>query len=376
MKQRYLWLDAARGFAAVFVVLFHLDAWLGFAPLFTSAYLAVDLFFLMSGFVLAHAYEDKLASGRLGFAPFVAVRLIRLYPLYAMATVLGLLYFILKIAMGAGDAPRIADLPVKLLFGALFVPSPDPAVPSGMFPFAPSAWSLSLELLVNLVYGALLFRLRTAWLAVFTAVGSALLLIAAVGAGGFDLGWGWSTLPAGLARTAASFGAGLLIWRLKGEGPRSALPVQAVLLAIVLALALVPNADLLTGGLMIGLLFPALLLVNPTTEPTGWVAAACHELGRASYGVYILHTPLLLLFGGVYKTVLGADPADAAPWAGVPLTFAVLATSVLLTIWFDEPVRRLLNKAVKRRHMIEDLRGADPAGVPPPHERARENALT
>lgn len=77
-------LDGLRGVAAGTVLIYHFPSlWSpASAP---SAYLAVDLFFLMSGFVIEHAYGQRLATG-LGVRRFLLLRLIRLYPLYLVGT--------------------------------------------------------------------------------------------------------------------------------------------------------------------------------------------------------------------------------------------------------------------------------------------------
>src|ERR1700761_1914630 len=83
-------LDGLRGIAALAVVLYHLP--LPLHALAPRGYLAVDLFFLMSGFVVAAAYEERLLSG-LSTAAFALVRLKRLWPLYGLGVVLGVFTF-------------------------------------------------------------------------------------------------------------------------------------------------------------------------------------------------------------------------------------------------------------------------------------------
>ena len=74
MSQRFVFLDGLRDIAAIFVFVSHSWAMWGFA--FTRSYLAVDLFFVMSGFVIAQAYDDKLLSGALNAFQFVRIRII------------------------------------------------------------------------------------------------------------------------------------------------------------------------------------------------------------------------------------------------------------------------------------------------------------
>src|SRR5205085_12699808 len=80
-------LDGLRGIAALAIVLRHCDGFFG-ADVLPGSYLAVDLFFVLSGFVIAFAYEDRLASG-LSAWRFAWVRVVRLYPLYVLGIALG-----------------------------------------------------------------------------------------------------------------------------------------------------------------------------------------------------------------------------------------------------------------------------------------------
>jgi peptidoglycan/LPS O-acetylase OafA/YrhL len=95
-NHRFLFLDALRGIAALLIVLYHAPKYLGRALPHYSAFLAVDLFFVLSGFVIAFSYENRLLRG-LSFRSFVAARLVRLYPVYLLGTVVGfvLLLYIL-----------------------------------------------------------------------------------------------------------------------------------------------------------------------------------------------------------------------------------------------------------------------------------------
>lgn len=86
-RRAFVGLDGLRGVAAIMVVLFHAQGLNRVDLTFPSAYLAVDLFFMLSGFVIAHAYEKKLKSG-LSVWRFFKIRAVRLYPLYLFGTIL------------------------------------------------------------------------------------------------------------------------------------------------------------------------------------------------------------------------------------------------------------------------------------------------
>jgi len=105
-KQRFYLLDALRGLAAIVVLQIHLrgEAW----QIFGSRYVAVDFFFVLSGFVLAQAYGER----HLSFASFLRIRLIRLYPLYLIGTLLG----VLAAALSGPDSSVYLPLITNILF--------------------------------------------------------------------------------------------------------------------------------------------------------------------------------------------------------------------------------------------------------------------
>lgn len=103
MTKHYLALDAARGIAAIAVVLYHVQTYIYpevvvtiMPHLFHRSFLAVDLFFLMSGLVIARSYEVRLLNGKMSFFGFFQTRLVRLWPLYLLGTILGFIYAFVK----------------------------------------------------------------------------------------------------------------------------------------------------------------------------------------------------------------------------------------------------------------------------------------
>ena len=110
----YLNLDAIRGVAAISVMLYHFSPFLADGKVLPSSYLAVDLFFLLSGFVIAHAYDRKIENG-MGFGTFLAIRLIRLYPLYLAGTLLGFFYLLIKNRLIATPSNATDDMSVETM---------------------------------------------------------------------------------------------------------------------------------------------------------------------------------------------------------------------------------------------------------------------
>ena len=338
-QRKYLTLDGIRGLAAATVVFWHASI-IGM-PSPSGAYLAVDLFFLMSGFVIALSYENKIRRG-LGFASFMIIRLKRLYPLYILGTALYLVYYALEPVFD----PTKYDGPPSLLTTGLaatfFVPLKTTFGSGFLFPLSPVAWSLFFELLINGVFVLLLPILSNRVLIVLTAVCAALLVACGVHFGTFDIGWDWSTFAGGFARVGFSFFAGVLLYRYRDALPKVVLPTPLILLAVLVMMfapAKGPVALVLTGlVLLVG--FPVLCGLAVQTEPQRRFAALFAFSGAISYAIYALHHPLLRWGNGAAKAVHLA-PLEHR-WAALLVMLGVFVGCWLAFKFFDEPLRAWL----------------------------------
>ncbi len=335
-------LDGARGVAALAVFGYHIAPYFGGLPWLQGSFLAVDLFFILSGFVIALSYEARLREGRLGFGRFLWVRIVRLYPLYLLACMIGVTYFVVKMLAGLPDAPTPADLLAAVPGTVLMLPSPMTSewgfTP---FPFAPSAWSLSLEFWFNIVYALIVIRFGIRALAALAAVALAVLVQQALAFGSIDMGWNIATLIGGSARFWFSFTIGVILFRLNSTEWH--LPPAAIWLGLpVFAFVAVPADAVGVGLIWITLVFPAALLIGAAVEVGPRMAAICDHLGRLSYGIYILHAPLVLFETGVFKVVLGDAWADHQAMIGGVIFVTVVGFAAVATYWFDEPLRRYL----------------------------------
>jgi peptidoglycan/LPS O-acetylase OafA/YrhL len=337
-------LDGLRGVAALCVALRHCDAF--FAPLkLPSGYLAVDLFFGLSGFVIAHAYHVRLEGG-MSFGRFLWIRLVRLYPLY----ILGILFGLLDVAVGrmhggwATWSP--ADLTAAGLAALFLLPSPvAPGMPNPyLYPFNLPAWSLFFELLINAVYALVWRFLSTRVLVGILAVSAIVLTRIGLEAGHLNSGWAWNSLDAGLARVSYSFFAGILLYRLLRDRPRSSHnALTCVLLGALAALFAVDPGEhrALFDILCVLVVFPALLALGARSEPGPRAAALFGFLGAVSYAVYALHFPLFHLAQAALRS-LSLDPGTLTPWIGWTFLAALVLGCWLIDRFYDGPVRRSL----------------------------------
>ena len=340
--RRFKTLDAMRGVAALIVAVFHFQhtlPWRLRAYCFLSGYLAVDLFFVLSGFVIALSYESKFRYG-MTLVRFVEIRAIRLLPMVWVGATIGAVYLL---TLGQYSLPMIAAiatsnaflLPALWLGGTLVFIADRPV------------WSLFLEMVANVLY-ALVWR----WLTTPVLVG--IVLLSAIGAifsvatfgsinGGMDL----PTAAIGVARVSLSFFLGVLLWRTRDRW-RSIPSIPSSVVLAALALALFPNISGVARQIydvgFVVVLSPLLVMLGSRTEPTGRGVAVAAKLAAISYPLYAIHRPIQLLT----EQLSGAAGVSTRIAAIVALV-AVVPLSWWMAEYYDEPVRAWLRRALRDR---------------------------
>lgn len=272
-------LDALRGIAALLVAIMHIQHVSGGGDAFTRAYLAVDVFFVLSGYVIARTYEPRFAGG-MCLSDFGAVRLKRLWPTMGIGALLGM-------AACWSDMPSWMSL-VLLVLAVLFVPFNSGGNPQ--FPTNPPAWSIVLELMSNVIHFLGLRFLGVGTLTLFAAGCAAILIGNAANMNLAEVG------VLGLVRMLFSYSAGIIIWRTCGDKPQ--LPGEFGLIGLPLAVLLI---GLLPGSLawwdfvFVFLLCPA--IVTSCLAPLRFGRRVLTFLGGISFPLYALHFPLAMLAG-------------------------------------------------------------------------------
>jgi peptidoglycan/LPS O-acetylase OafA/YrhL len=295
MQRRLVGLDGMRGMAALIVVLHHVCPFMHIM-LFSRGYLAVDFFFMLSGYVLSRTYDERLRSG-LTPAKFIRIRLRRLYPIMALGILAGA-------ALAAQNmAPSI--LVVRLVAQLLFIPILVGGLP--LFPLDGVQWSLALELIANLLHAMFLKSLRWRGLATVAALSLVLLGWAAFHYGSLGLGDTASNLIGGPPRLLFSYVVGCLLYRLVRKGVFGRLRFHPSLLALLpTALILAGFASAIWAGWLVDLItvaviMPPIILIGAHVETSGIWSRIARQGGLLSYPLYALHIPLIgaaLLLGG------------------------------------------------------------------------------
>jgi len=288
-------LDGLRGVAALAVVWFHLHFVVGYD---CAGPLAVDLFFILSGFVVAAAYDRRLDHD-LTIPGFLKKRFIRLYPMFAGGLLIALVVQQVLIACGAGALDE-HDTLLSFAIEAFWLPSPFNGGTGWTFPLDGPAWSLSLEILANVLFAVFHRRLGNGALVAIVAVSGSTVVAAVLDLGTINEGWSWATLPIGLARVSFAFPLGILMYRKRDLIPLWLNHVPAWLSLALLAIVLfAPESTLIDiAFLLVGA--PLLIAIGYRTKP-GAGHLLLRRLGELSYPIYAIHGPLVLLVQGAVK---------------------------------------------------------------------------
>jgi peptidoglycan/LPS O-acetylase OafA/YrhL len=347
---KFLTLDALRGVAALVVVEFHVVG----SVVVPHGYLAVDFFFLLSGFVLAFAYQERLDAGW-SILSFLKVRLIRLYPLYILGTVLGLATAI-GLAKFGPVTHALSSYAILTALAIFMLPAivPVPLTLGTAYPLDFPLWSLVIELFANIVHALVLRRRSDRFLAGTVLVCGGLLLLAVKLAGTVAVGSSTKSLPEGVLRVLFSYTLGMLLFRVWKRG-KFRLRIPFLLSPLLLTLALMSpwcgRHVLRYDLLVIFFFFPPLLMVSASSIPPARLTSLARTLGRMSYAIYVLHFPLRDLQEAVLKHRVELSPA----WSEFISTVLAITIALLADRFYDYPVRAFLQRKSTRTKRMKVL---------------------
>ena len=349
-QEHYVFLDGLRGVAAILVLLLHWFDGNGVSA-FGSSLLAVDFFFLLSGFVIAYSYEEKLRRGR-EQVPFLRLRLIRLYPLLLLGVVFGFARGAILLFEKTGQFVD-NDLLLDLLGSAFLIPG-NLSWENLFFPINTPLWSLHFEVLAYVAFYFFLHRAQN-W---------QLFLIALVASMGC-FAWAASTYgvaPAtglldsryegyvfGLSRVSLSFVAGTLLFRFREPLSRFRLPSGVWLTALLILPLMLPKPLLhpILVLLLLVIAFPYVIAAGMRVRLEGGAKRIAAVLGDMSYPLYVIHVPLIWTMSGIVKRMhFGFEDYV---YNGIVILPTILVLSYIAFVWYDRPVRKYLRAAMKRR---------------------------
>jgi len=368
VKSHYVILDGLRGVASLMVVAFHLfEPFSDVNPvkqIINHGYLAVDFFFMLSGFVIAYAYDDRWT--RMTQWEFYKRRLIRLQPMVVMGSLIGAALFYFQ----EGPAcPLIATTPVwqmllVMLVGCTLLPLPISMDIRGwqeMHPLNGPAWSLFFEYIANILYALGLRKLSKAALSVFVFLAAILLLQVAVFGERGDLIGGWALnadgLHVGFARLLFPFFAGILLSRLGARIQlKGAFGIASLLLVVALSLPRFGGTEHhwkngLYEALCVMFLFPVVVAIGAGEKRVeGLSIRVARFFGDLSFPLYITHYPLIYIYT---EWVIRNKPTGVqGVLAALLVEVAAIAIAYASLKLYDEPIRRWLSGRFLVKHSV------------------------
>ena len=362
-KPHYQTLDGLRGVAAIIVVLFHLAEPLSsshFDNLVNHGYLAVDFFFLLSGFVIGYAYDDRW--NKLTVGSFLRRRFERLHPLVVLGMTLGAITFYFT---DCTLWPLIHTVPlwkllVVTLVGWTLLPLPLSMDIRGwqeMHPLNSVGWSLFFEYVANILYALGIRKLSNKALACFVGLAAVALLHLAVTSPNGNVAGGWTLnvehLRIGITRTMFPFFAGLLLLRVtRPIQIKNAFLWCSVMIAGVLLMPKIGGAKYLwMNGLYeafcIIVVFPLIVYIGASSVMRSQKEnQVCKFLGDLSYPLYMTHYVLVYFYVAWVSNHKGVTLGQAWPYALLTFVGAIVLAYASLKL-YDEPVRAWLRKKMK-----------------------------
>jgi len=363
-KPHYPILDGLRGVAAIMVVIFHVFETHSHSHLdqiINHGYLAVDFFFLLSGFVIGYAYDDRWSKMTIG--GFFKIRLVRLQPMVIMGMIVGALLFYFQ---DSAMFPNIHNVPVwKMLLFMVIGFTLIPVTPSmeirgwqEMHPLDGPAWSLFFEYIANILYALFVRKFSKTLLSIFVFLAACFLIHLALTSPKGDVIGGWSfnskQLHVGFARLLYPFFAGLLLFRIsKLIKIKHTFLLCSLLVVFFLAVPRIGGHEHLWmnglyDSLIIIFIFPLIVYLGASGEVKGrYATKICKFFGDISYPIYITHYPIIYIYTGWVSN-------NKIPFSqAFPVALLVIISSITLAYLclklYDEPVRLWL----KRRFLMK-----------------------
>ncbi|MDB5460994.1 MAG: acyltransferase [Caulobacteraceae bacterium] len=359
-RRMFYTIDGLRGIAALLVVCRHIVPLHGGRLNFQSSYLAVELFFLFSGFVIAHAYDRRFEAG-LRFWEFVKVRLIRLWPLYFLG---------FAIAVLTVPAARLAGIktwpldPAVIIPGLFILPITVKFAGGLLYPFNNPSWTLFFELVANFAYALVVKHLTNRRLAVLLLVSAAALAWTAFHFHSLDVGYNRSHFIGGFGRVFFSFFAGVAVYRYQAEHPcpvRISPWILMLVLVFLLTTTIPRGMDRELYDTVCALVvFPLFAYLATAVEPGPRGQKLFVLGGGVSYALYLIHAPL----GGALNQVFAIY---GHPKGSVALGVAFIAGASLIAWlaekYYDRPVRRWLTARTKPKAPPAPIGASEPVKV-------------
>ena len=392
-KPHYILLDGLRGVAALMVLWYHVFEGFAFAKgsvieTFNHGHLGVDFFFLLSGFVISYAYDDRWfndkslksndkssTNKKLTIWSFFKRRLIRLHPMLVMGAFIGLICFLLQGGVKwDGSSTPIHWTLIAFVLTLFFIPaypgaSYDIRGNAEMFPLNGPSWSLFFEYIGNILYALFIRKLSNKMLGLLVGVTGILWIwFVAFDISGYDMiGIGW-TLDAvnffgGLLRMMFPFTLGMLMARnfrqkskVKSQKTLFTKNIFWISIIILFALFSVPyfpkTSNISVNGIYelacIMIVFPLIVWIAASSDSaqSKFTLKLSKFLGDLSYPLYIVHYPVMYVFYAWLIKNQYFTLGETWQMVILVLTVCIILAYACLKL-YDEPIRKKLSKLIR-----------------------------
>ena len=382
-KQRYEILDGLRGIASFIVIIFHFFELYSIGnpreQIINHGYLAVDFFYVLSGFVIGYAYDDRW--DRMSYWDFYKRRLIRLHPMVIAGSLLGMCYYYLG---ESSSSPLIENAKpyyffLTIIMNILMIPTPVDMDIRGWGEtnsFNGPNWTLSYEYLINIIYSLLLRRLHTIVIGLMAFVSSLLTINLTLNFDIFNVmkeresnkytmigGWSLTSceLYIGFTRLLYPFFIGYLIYRLN---LKIKLPYSFIICSLILSICLCsPRVEtddypILNGiyeAFVIIVIFPIIIMIAAgDSTKNKIIIKICEILGDFSYPIYITHYPIIYL-NSAWTSFHMDDRLFNKIMLSIGSFCIMIFNAYALIELYDKPVRKWLSdKFIVKKLKKED----------------------
>ncbi|PBN41607.1 hypothetical protein SxD43FB_20880 [Sphingobium sp. D43FB] len=333
-------LDGMRGWAALAVLGYHMGPMMPGWNAFPYGYLAVDFFFVLSGFVIAHAYGPTLKKSG-SFRSFLAIRFIRLYPLLFLGTIMGIIVYTIRLNI---SNQSVSHDHILVVFFSLFA---IPAIWIDPFPVNPPVWSLFWEVVSNILFAFFYIYLRIRHILFVLFLLLIWLASAALSSGSWlELGTVREFWWAGLPRSGSLFLIGVLIQiavlpRIEIQ-PKSR-PWVYIILLLSMSVS-IPSTfpRIWIDAICAIFLFPAIILFAANSDAC--LPRISHFFGELSYPLYATHMPIIIVLGGIFARLTNIENM----YVFISTLSIIISYSYFAHRYYDIPVRRMLTTKLYR----------------------------
>ncbi|NYE24240.1 acyltransferase family protein [Pigmentiphaga litoralis] len=354
-------LDGLRGTASIVILVLHFLVGLEREYIIPHAGLAVDFFFMLSGYCITSYYAAQASSQVSGRKLFL-VRAANYYPAILLGLALGFSVYLLKVSMLAESVNWIV-VAINLALSVFLVPSPFALTDTWdfIYPFNGVTWSIMAELSMVFLFGAFFVNMRKSLLVILVIAGAAAATYQCFVFGAVTGGMNWSHIgdhshhymatvagfslplpvfiPLALVRAFFPFFCGVLIYRCfscrLGVGGIYAV-IPHFLLAAVLLTSL-PVSRWIYESIAITIIFPIILMWGSLAHAGDRYTRICHWLGNIAYPLYLTHYPLVIVFS--YLIRKSGDRVPLSLWIAVEFVVCV-AFARLVFLVVDNRFRR------------------------------------